>query len=71
MTSEEFERGLPYESEESQAQLDDQMCLVAIVGIADSLRKEAKQAVQDFNKLHVNVRMVTGDNLVTAREIAL
>ena len=71
MSREEFERNLPYESEESQKTLENQLCLVAIVGIQDPLRKEIRQAVQDCYNSHVNVRMVTGDNIITARAIAL
>jgi P-type Ca2+ transporter type 2C len=41
-----------------------------IVGIRDSLRKGAKEAVQACHKAGAIVRMVTGDNILTAKAIA-
>ena len=46
------------------------MTLIGIVGIMDPLRPGVKQAVIDCQGAGVMVRMVTGDNLVTARAIA-
>ncbi|KAL2023306.1 hypothetical protein VTK56DRAFT_3044 [Thermocarpiscus australiensis] len=46
------------------------MTLVAIFGIKDPLRPSVKDAIKDCNRAGVNVRMVTGDNLLTARAIA-
>lgn len=46
------------------------MTLLGIVGIVDPLRPGVKQAVLDCQAAGVKVRMVTGDNLVTARAIA-
>lgn len=46
------------------------MTLVGIVGIMDPLRPGVKQAVLDCQGAGVKVRMVTGDNLTTARAIA-
>ncbi|CCG81565.1 putative P-type calcium ATPase [Taphrina deformans PYCC 5710] len=46
------------------------MTLVGIVGIMDPLRPGVKQAVLDCQGAGVKVRMVTGDNLTTAKAIA-
>ena len=48
----------------------EQMTLASIVGIMDPLRPGVKQAVTDCVKAGIIVRMVTGDNVVTARAIA-
>lgn len=47
-----------------------EMVLLGIVGIQDPLRDGVPQAVATCQKAGVVVRMVTGDNLVTARAIA-
>ncbi|CAG8958661.1 hypothetical protein HYFRA_00011501 [Hymenoscyphus fraxineus] len=47
-----------------------QMVLLSIVGIQDPLRDGVPEAVRTCQKAGVVVRMVTGDNLVTARAIA-
>jgi len=45
--------------------------LLGVLGIRDILRKEVKDAVKQCNKAGIKVRMVTGDNKITARAIAL
>lgn len=47
-----------------------EMTMIGVVGIMDPLRPGVKQAVLDCQGAGVVVRMVTGDNLVTARAIA-
>lgn len=47
-----------------------QMTLLAIVGIQDPLRPGVLDAVQTCQKAGVVVRMVTGDNMTTAKAIA-
>ncbi len=42
-----------------------------VLGIKDPLRPDVKQAVVDCHRAGINVRMVTGDNVVTARAIAV
>eukprot|EP01103_Thecamoeba_quadrilineata_P021547 TRINITY_DN9939_c0_g1_i1.p1 TRINITY_DN9939_c0_g1~~TRINITY_DN9939_c0_g1_i1.p1 ORF type:complete len:1009 (-),score=162.76 TRINITY_DN9939_c0_g1_i1:73-3042(-) len=44
--------------------------LVGIVGIKDPLRDDVPDAVQKCQKAGIIVRMVTGDNIVTAKKIA-
>ncbi|CAH1432570.1 unnamed protein product [Lactuca virosa] len=47
------------------------LVLLAIVGLKDPCRKGVREAVELCVKAGVKVRMVTGDNLQTARAIAL
>ena len=46
------------------------LVLVALVGIMDPLRAEAKDAVRVALDAGIDVRMITGDHTVTARAIA-
>ncbi|KAI8376542.1 PMCA-type calcium-translocating P-type ATPase [Radiomyces spectabilis] len=46
------------------------LTLLGIVGIEDPLRPGVKEAVKSCQKAGVFVRMVTGDNVVTAKSIA-
>ena len=50
---------------------DDNLVLLAIVGIKDPCRPGVKEAVQLCQHAGVKVRMVTGDNIQTAKAIAL
>jgi len=49
---------------------DDHLVLLAIVGIQDPLRAEVPDAIAKCKKAGIVVRMVTGDNKITARRIA-
>lgn len=46
------------------------LCLDCIVGIIDPLRSDVKEAVRVAQAAGVTVRMVTGDNIATAKAIA-
>lgn len=46
------------------------MTFLGLVGIMDPLRDGVRKAVEDCQKAGIFVRMVTGDNVVTARAIA-
>jgi Ca2+-transporting ATPase len=47
-----------------------ELVLVALVGIIDPLRAEARDAVQIALDAGIDVRMITGDHTITARAIA-
>jgi Ca2+-transporting ATPase len=47
------------------------MVLLGIVGIQDPLREGVREAVETCQKAGVTVRMVTGDNIMTAKAIAM
>ena len=49
--------------------MSDLTCL-AIIGIADPIREEVPDAIEKCKKAGIIVRMVTGDNVITAKEIA-
>lgn len=49
---------------------DNGLTLIGIVGIEDPLRPGVKEAVKACQKAGVFVRMVTGDNVITAKSIA-
>src|SRR5690606_36226290 len=46
------------------------LVLDCVVGIIDPLRSDVKEAIQTAQHAGISVRMVTGDNLNTARAIA-
>lgn len=43
---------------------------IAIIGIRDIIREEVPEAIRICNEAQVQVRMVTGDNIITAEAIA-
>ena len=47
------------------------MTLIAVIGLEDPLREDVKAAIAQCRRSHVTVRMVTGDNIDTARAISL
>ena len=61
------------EGEKNEAVFEDifkSMVLLSIVGIQDPLREGVPEAVWTCQKAGIVVRMVTGDNVITARAIA-
>ncbi len=46
------------------------LCLLAVLGVRDIPRPQVPQAIKDCITASIKVRMVTGDNIVTARAIA-
>ncbi|THG98741.1 hypothetical protein EW026_g3507 [Hermanssonia centrifuga] len=62
---------LAAEDEVSYDDLAQDLTLIAITGIEDPLRPSVREAVADCHKAGVTVKMCTGDNVLTARSIAL
>ncbi|OAL54257.1 calcium transporting P-type ATPase-like protein [Pyrenochaeta sp. DS3sAY3a] len=61
------------EDDPSQAIFEDifkKMTFLSVVGIQDPLRDNVREAVKDCQHAGVYVRMVTGDNVLTAKAIA-
>jgi Ca2+-transporting ATPase len=57
-----------------QVAYDDLACdltLIAITGIEDPLRDGVREAVAKCHKAGITIKMCTGDNVLTARSIAL
>ncbi|KAJ8762528.1 hypothetical protein K2173_007967 [Erythroxylum novogranatense] len=50
---------------------DEGLTLIGIVGIKDPCRQGVKKAVQVCQNAGVNVKMITGDNVFTARAVAI
>lgn len=46
------------------------LVLIAIVGVKDVPRPEVPEAIVKCKKAGIKVRMVTGDNIITAKAIA-
>ncbi|RIA95340.1 PMCA-type calcium-translocating P-type ATPase [Glomus cerebriforme] len=64
ITSGEFDQ-----LDDNEPPIHDLICL-GLVGIQDPLRPGVKESVEAFRKAGVFVRMITGDNIVTASAIA-
>ena len=56
---------------DDKAVTEKNLCLVAIFALKDPLREGVPKAVRQCHDAGINVRMVTGDNLNTARAISL
>ncbi|CAJ0931103.1 unnamed protein product, partial [Mesorhabditis belari] len=55
---------------EDETKVTEELTAVAIVGIQDPVRPEVPEAIQKCQHAGITVRMVTGDNINTARSIA-
>ena len=64
------ERKVPGMADADLVALESDLTLVGLVGIEDPLRAEVPGAIQDCLAAGICVRMVTGDNIQTARAIA-
>lgn len=69
MSRDEFD-GLDLEDPNVEDVLENELTLLAIFGIKDPLRPEIIESMEQCRTAGVNVRMVTGDNIDTARAIA-
>lgn len=55
---------------DDEAAVSSNLTVVAIVGIQDPVRPEVPEAIRKCQRAGITVRMVTGDNINTARAIA-
>jgi Ca2+ transporting ATPase len=46
------------------------LILIAVIGVRDNPRKEVPEAIRKCHRAGITVRMVTGDNIITAKAIA-
>jgi Ca2+-transporting ATPase len=59
------------DGKEDKTLKEDCLTLLGLVGIKDPCRPGVKKAVDDCQRAGVNVKMITGDNVFTARAIAI
>uniref|UniRef100_A0A8C4QET4 Calcium-transporting ATPase n=1 Tax=Eptatretus burgeri TaxID=7764 RepID=A0A8C4QET4_EPTBU len=69
LASRDFAPGAEPDWEEEGTVISDLTC-IAIVGIEDPVRPEVPEAIHKCQRAGITVRMVTGDNINTARAIA-
>jgi hypothetical protein len=50
--------------------LEEHLTFYGVLGIKDPLRSDVKHAIAECHRAGINVRMITGDNITTARAIA-
>ncbi|XP_053481899.1 LOW QUALITY PROTEIN: plasma membrane calcium-transporting ATPase 3a, partial [Ictalurus furcatus] len=55
---------------DDEAEIIDNLICIAVVGIEDPVRPEVPDAIRKCQRAGITVRMVTGDNINTARAIA-
>jgi len=67
LTYKEAPSNLP--KEDAEGKEDNDLILVGIVGIEDPLRPEVKDSVKVCQNAGITIRMLTGDNLLTAKSI--
>ncbi|XP_049608352.1 plasma membrane calcium-transporting ATPase 3b isoform X1 [Syngnathus scovelli] len=66
-------RDLPADPEpdwENEAEIVTELTCITVVGIEDPVRPEVPEAIRKCQRAGITVRMVTGDNINTARAIA-
>nr|XP_023693178.1 plasma membrane calcium-transporting ATPase 3 isoform X3 [Paramormyrops kingsleyae] len=62
--------GNPEPEWENEADIVTELTCIAVVGIEDPVRPEVPEAIRKCQRAGITVRMVTGDNINTARAIA-
>lgn len=55
---------------DSQEEVESDLIFTGFVGIADPLRDDVIDAIEDCRKAHIDLKMLTGDNIITATSIA-
>ena len=73
-SEQDFERMVTYDKSENKGEgpcpaVEDELVLLAIVGIQDPVRPEVPDSVRACQRAGIVVRMVTGDNIATAKAI--
>ncbi|XP_069500005.1 plasma membrane calcium-transporting ATPase 2 isoform X2 [Ambystoma mexicanum] len=63
--------GTPEPDWESENDILNELTCIAVVGIEDPVRPEVPDAIKRCQRAGITVRMVTGDNINTARAIAI
>eukprot|EP00210_Caulerpa_lentillifera_P004992 g4766.t1 len=58
------------DSELDTVNLESDLCLICVIGLSDSIRASVPSAIQQCQRAGVDVKMLTGDNAVTAASIA-
>lgn len=61
---------LPENWQESQSEIEKDMIFDGFVSIADPLREDVYEAIEKCNKSGIGLKILTGDNIVTATSIA-
>lgn len=54
----------------SEEELEKDLTLISIAGIKDPIRKDVPAAIKLCNKAGIQIKMITGDNQLTAIAIA-
>uniref|UniRef100_A0A8C5DT12 Calcium-transporting ATPase n=1 Tax=Gouania willdenowi TaxID=441366 RepID=A0A8C5DT12_GOUWI len=62
--------GKPEPDWENEAEIVTELTCITVVGIEDPVRPEVPEAIRKCQRAGITVRMVTGDNINTARAIA-
>ncbi|XP_063288787.1 plasma membrane calcium-transporting ATPase 3 isoform X2 [Pelobates fuscus] len=62
--------GIPEPEWENENEIVGDLTCIAVVGIEDPVRPEVPEAIRKCQRAGITVRMVTGDNINTARAIA-
>ena len=60
-----------FEDEDARAELESDMGFVIAFGLLDELREGATKSIMQAMKGQINVRMISGDNMLTARACAI
>ena len=65
--------GSPHEMSDNKTkeQVESGLTMVGIFGLKDPLRDGIREAIENCHKAGIIVRMVTGENIKTARAISL
>lgn len=66
----ELEKMLDYEDENHHAEMENNMVFDGFVAISDPLRADVYEAVKNCRLAGVDLKILTGDNIVTAKAIA-